>query len=76
MSLHVILGITIHSPTMIRTLKSSGNNIMVLDHDHVGDEELVNDVTYLSPDQAKGYINQSENVVFHKFMNRGPRRNG
>jgi len=71
MSIHVILGVTIRTPSMIKTLKRNGVTIiMVLDHDHEGEEELLDDVTYLSPNQMKDYIKENESIVFHKFMNR------
>ena len=72
MSLHVILGITISTSSMISALKSNGvTTIMVLDHDHEGEEQLVDGVIYLSPDQTKDYVKENKNVVFHQFLHRG-----
>jgi len=56
---------------MIKELKKHGaTNIAVIDYDHEGDEELVDDVAYLSLIQAKPYVEKSEDVFFHKYMHR------
>ncbi|WP_318617305.1 hypothetical protein [Sporosarcina sp. YIM B06819] len=71
MAMHIILGVTIRTPGMIKKLKGQGvTHIAVIDYDHEGDEELVDDVTYMSLIQAKPYVEKSEDVFFHKYMYR------
>ena len=71
MTMHIILGVSIRTPDMIKKLKKQGvASISVVDYDHEGDERLVDDVAYLSLNQAKPYIEKSKDVYFHKYMYR------
>lgn len=66
---NIILGVNIDTEMWISELeRESSENIIVIDYDYFGEPILKNEVTYLSPCDAKSYLAKFDSLNFYKSV--------
>ena len=67
---HIIMGVTIHTKRMVQKLsKDKEALIIVIDYELSSELEPKNlyGAIYCSPEQAKSFADQADEVVFHRY---------
>lgn len=65
----VILGRNIDTSNWIKELKTNLNeNIIVIDYEHTGEPETIEDIIYLSPLGAQEFLAKYDSINFYKSM--------
>ena len=65
----VILGNNIDTPKWIEELQVlDAENIIVIDYEYFGELKLIGGVLYISPIEAKSYLEKFDSICFFKTM--------